>query len=100
VSTAAYRICQESLTNVARYAEATRVSVVLRSDKKELSLSIRDDGNGFDTSRLAESEGIGIAGMRERATLAGGTLEVMSEQGKGCHVQFKVPIEMEIEVTG
>ena len=65
-----------------------------------LSLSVRDDGKGFDIAGLAESEGIGIAGMRERATLAGGTLEVMSEQGKGCHVLFKVPIGKEPKVTG
>ncbi|MFC1826533.1 PAS domain S-box protein [Thermodesulfobacteriota bacterium] len=100
VSTAAYRICQEAMTNVARYAAATRVSVVLRAEKNILSLSVRDDGKGFDTSRLTESEGIGIAGMRERATLAGGNLEVMSEQGKGCHVQFRVPIEIDSKVTG
>ena len=100
VSTAAYRICQEAMTNVARYAEATRVSVVLRAEKNMLSLSVRDDGKGFDTTGLAESEGIGIAGMRERAILAGGNLEVMSEQGKGCHVLFNVPIEKESKVTG
>jgi signal transduction histidine kinase len=57
-----------------------------------LSLSVRDDGRGFDNERLAEFAGVGIAGMRERAVLAGGTLEVTSEKGKGCHVQFTVPI--------
>jgi PAS domain S-box-containing protein len=100
VSTAAYRICQEALTNVARYAEATRVSVVLKADGNMLGLSIRDDGKGFDFAELSDFEGVGIAGMRERATLAGGTLEVMSEQGKGCHVLFKVPIGREPKVTG
>ena len=99
VSTAAYRICQEAMTNVARYAKAVRVSVVLREEENTLSLSVRDDGKGFDTSSLSEFEGIGIAGMRERAKLAGGTLEVMSEKGKGCHVLFKVPIEKEPKVT-
>ena len=99
VSTAAYRICQEALTNIARYAEATRVSVVLRAEKNRVSLSVRDDGKGFDTANLAESEGIGIAGMRERATLADGSLEVMSEHGRGCHVLLKVPIEKESKVT-
>ena len=92
VSTAAYRICQEALTNVARHAEASRVSVVLKAEQDMLSLSVRDDGRGFDTERLAEFAGVGIAGMRERAVLAGGTLEVTSEKGKGCHVQFTVPI--------
>jgi signal transduction histidine kinase len=92
VSTAAYRICQEAMTNVARYAAAGRVSVVLKAENNILRLSVRDDGRGFDTSVLAEFEGVGIAGMRERAMLAGGTLEVISEKGRGCHVLFRVPI--------
>ncbi|MGW8160645.1 MAG: PAS domain-containing protein [Desulfobulbales bacterium] len=92
VATAAYRICQEAMTNVARYAEAKRVSVVLKAEKNILSLSIRDDGKGFDPSGLGESEGVGIAGMQERAVLAGGSLEVIAEKGKGCHILFKVPI--------
>ncbi len=92
VSTAAYRICQEALTNVARYAEAGRVSVVLQAEGNILNLSVRDDGKGFDISGLAEFEGVGIAGMRERAALAGGKLEVMSEKGRGCHVMFRAPI--------
>jgi PAS domain S-box-containing protein len=93
VSTAAYRICQEAMTNVARHAAASRVSVVLKTEDSMLRLSVRDDGRGFETSALAESEGVGIAGMRERAMLAGGTLEVISEKGRGCHVLFRVPIK-------
>jgi signal transduction histidine kinase len=56
-----------------------------------LSLSIRDDGKGFDIESLEESEGLGIAGMRERAILAGGSLDVISEPGKGTQVILKVP---------
>jgi PAS domain S-box-containing protein len=100
VSTAAYRICQEAMTNVARYAEASRVSVVLKAEKNILSLSVRDDGKGFDSSDLAGFEGVGFAGMRERAVLAGGNLEVMSEKGRGCHVLFKVPLDQETKVKG
>ncbi|MDX1776864.1 MAG: PAS domain S-box protein, partial [Desulfobulbales bacterium] len=100
IATAAYRICQEAMTNVARYAHASRVSVVLQADNNKLSLSIRDDGIGFDTSGLAEFAGVGIAGMRERAALAGGNLEVFSEKGKGCHVLFNVPIIHGAKETG
>ena len=100
IATAAYRICQEAMTNVARYAGANRVSVILKAEKNMLSLSVRDDGKGFDISDLAGFEGVGIAGMRERAMLAGGDLEVMSERGKGCHVLFKVQINQEAKVTG
>jgi len=100
ISTAAYRICQEAMTNIARYAEASRVSVVLKAEKNILSLSVRDDGKGFDTSNLAGFEGVGFAGMRERAMLAGGNLEVMSEKGRGCNVLFEVPLDQETKVTG
>jgi len=100
ISTAAYRICQEAMTNVARYADAGHVSVVLKAEKNLLSLSVRDDGKGFDASDLAGFEGVGIAGMRERAALAGGNLEVMSEKGRGCHVLFNVPIDQYTKVTG
>ena len=99
VATAAYRICQEAMTNAARYAEAARISVVLKMEKDVLILSIRDDGRGFDTSDLAGFQGVGLAGMRERAALAGGSLEILSEKGKGCHVLFKVPIKNESKET-
>ena len=99
ISTAAYRICQEAITNVARYAEATHVSVVLKAEGNILSLSVRDDGRGFEASDLSGFEGVGIAGMRERATLAGGNLEVICEKGRGCHVLFKVSID-DTKVTG
>ncbi|MBE9520418.1 MAG: PAS domain-containing protein, partial [Proteobacteria bacterium] len=91
IATAAYRICQEAMTNVARYSGANRISVVLETKEDVLSLSVRDDGKGFDIESLDESEGLGIAGMRERATLAGGSLDVISEPGTGTQVIFKVP---------
>jgi PAS domain S-box-containing protein len=95
LSTAAYRICQEAMTNVARYAGATRISVILEAKKGLLSLLVRDDGKGFETN-ITETEGVGIAGMRERATLAGGSLKVTSEPGKGTEVLFKVPIAKQV----
>jgi signal transduction histidine kinase len=92
VSTAAYRIAQEALTNVARHADAGQVKVSLRSDNGFLMLAVADDGQGFDAQDLTESEGLGVAGMRERASLVGGELEVHSEPNKGTNVYLKVPI--------
>jgi PAS domain S-box-containing protein len=92
VSTAAYRIAQEALTNVARHASANRVEVVLKTDDGFLTLAIVDDGKGFDAQRLSESEGLGVAGMRERAMLVGGSLDVHSRPKKGTTVHFTVPI--------
>jgi len=94
IGTAAYRICQEAMTNVARYSGANRITVVLETKEDVLNLSVRDDGKGFDIAELDESEGLGIAGMRERATLAGGSLDVISEPGTGTQVVFKVPFKV------
>jgi PAS domain S-box-containing protein len=93
VSTAAYRIAQEAMTNVARHAAANRVEVALKTNNGLLTLAVVDDGQGFDALHLSESEGLGVAGMRERATLVGGALEVHSETQKGTRVYFKVPID-------
>jgi PAS domain S-box-containing protein len=92
VSTAAYRIAQEALTNIARHAGAGQVKVSLRSDNGFLTLAVVDDGQGFDVLQLSESEGLGVAGMRERATLVGGSLDVNSRPLKGTRVFLKVPI--------
>jgi PAS domain S-box-containing protein len=93
VSTAAYRIAQEALTNVARHAAASHVEVALKTQNGLLTLSVIDDGLGFDALHLSESEGLGVAGMRERATLVGGSLDVQSQPKKGTRVSFQVPVD-------
>jgi PAS domain S-box-containing protein len=93
ISTAAYRIAQEALTNVARHASANRVEVVLKTRNGLLTLVVTDDGQGFESQHLSDSEGLGVAGMRERATLVGGALKVHSEPKKGTRVYFKVPVD-------
>jgi signal transduction histidine kinase len=93
VATAAYRITQEAITNVARHALASRVEVVLKAHNSTLTLAVVDDGRGFDPLELSDSEGLGVAGMRERASLVGGTLEVNSQLHKGCRVLFEVPLD-------
>ena len=92
VATAAYRITQEALTNVARHSGASRVDVALQTREGGLMLAVKDDGCGFDVSDLAATEGLGIAGMRERAVLAGGRLNVLSQPGGGTRVELQVPI--------
>ncbi len=90
VATAAYRIAQEALTNVARHARATRAEVELVGQDRQLRLTVSDDGAGFDPGRLSESDGLGVAGMKERANLVGGELDVRSAPGKGTRVRFQV----------
>ena len=93
LATAAYRIAQEALTNVARHADATRVNVDLMGSDGFVVLSVSDDGNGFDIQVLSENEALGVAGMRERAGLVGGDVTVRSRPGEGTRVQFRVPVK-------
>jgi PAS domain S-box-containing protein len=95
LATAAYRITQEALTNIARHARASRVDVSLLVEDGVLSLVVSDDGIGFDRQHFGESDGLGLAGMRERAGLAGGSLEVQSQPMSGTRVHFRVAIDPE-----
>ena len=89
---AVFRILQESLTNVARHADATRVSVDLSRTASRLVLRVSDDGRGIDDAELREEGGLGILGMRERAATLGGTLQVARAAGGGAAVTVKVPL--------
>jgi PAS domain S-box-containing protein len=93
VATAAYRITQEALTNVARHAFATRVKIDLQVKGSLLTLTVSDNGRGFNPQKLEESDCLGLAGMRERASLLGGNLEMQSKPGKGTRVYFRLPLE-------
>jgi two-component system sensor histidine kinase UhpB len=84
IELAVYRVAQESLTNVARHAEASRVEIGL-SFGGELELVVRDNGHGIG----GRSPGNGIEGMRERARLVGGRLEISDDEG--CTVKLTVP---------
>ena len=87
-----FRIAQEALNNVVRHAAAEHVSVRLRFHEAEARLTVADDGSGFVPGRAAETS-LGIAGMRERASLLGGRLEVSSAPGKGATVRASIPLE-------
>jgi signal transduction histidine kinase len=91
-ATAAYRIAQEALTNVTRHAAATEVRVSLQPEKGALTLAVVDNGRGFDLKEIEASECLGLAGMRERAGLLGGSLEIRSRPGKGTRVCFRLPV--------
>jgi len=93
VATAAYRIAQEALTNTVRHARASKASVALQAVNHHLVLTVRDDGLGFDPHNVSESEGIGLAGMKERANLVGGRLRVRSARGQGAEIRLEVPLK-------
>ena len=94
LETILYRIPQESLNNIAKHARAGQVSIsVDQLEEGTVRLRVRDDGVGFDTSNGAQllREGhFGLAGMRERASLVGGTVEVGSIPGHGTTVEVRL----------
>ena len=85
-----YRLVQESLTNVGKYAEAKQVEISMRNYGGHVEVDIRDDGKGFDASRMRGSTH-GLAGMRHRVEAAGGRLTVSSIPGQGTHIAAVLP---------
>jgi signal transduction histidine kinase len=96
IETAGFRIVQEALTNIARHASARRVSITLTRGAHDVELSVTDDGRGFDVvaARTSAEAGVslGLLDMRETATLAGGTLSLTSNTGRGSTVRLRFPI--------
>jgi signal transduction histidine kinase len=101
VETALYRIVQESLTNAAKHAVpggATQVVVTLQCSSgsngggAHVLVTVEDDGPGFDPDEAANADRLGLLGMRERAALVGGTLEIESAPGSGTTVYARVPL--------
>ena len=90
-STAMFRIFQETLTNVARHAKATRAEVVLQKQRDRLVLLVRDNGRGFDQADPSLSKSLGLLGMRERAAILGGRVNISSAPGKGTTVTAWIP---------
>ena len=91
VETALYRVVQEALTNVVRHAKATAVDVLAERREGRVVVMVEDNGTGFDAERLAESDQLGLLGMRERAETLGGTLTVESSPSAGTTVVVEVP---------
>ena len=89
---ALYRVAQEAMTNVARHACASEVELLLRSEHHGVALTVADDGQGISTDDLNSSHG--VAGMRERALLVGGTLEIRRRAPRGSEVRLVVPDPM------
>jgi signal transduction histidine kinase len=91
IATGLFRMYQESLTNVARHSEAKKVSAILDATDENIHLSITDDGKGFDIGR-AEQKTLGLLGMKERAIMIGGKLEIKSEPGRGTAILITIPL--------
>jgi signal transduction histidine kinase len=90
-ATAVFRILQETLANVARHADASKVVLDLGSDGNHVTLMVRDDGKGIAASKIFERGSIGLLGMRERAMAFGGTLEINALPMQGTRVTVRIP---------
>ncbi len=91
-STAIFRIFQESLTNVARHGQATRVEARLEREENHLILQVRDNGRGFDPEEAKARKSLGLVGMQERALLLNGELKVEGVPGSGTTMTLRIPL--------
>jgi len=89
------RMVSEALANVARHANASQAWVRLTGEDNALQVEVRDDGCGFNSENQLESGHYGLIGMRERARLAGGSLQITSQPGQGTRVIMRLPVERE-----
>lgn len=91
--TCIYRVYQEALTNITRYANAKNVKISTHVNEGNISVTIQDDGAGFEYSQLQSKKTFGILGMKERVRSLGGNLDVVSSPGKGTKITFSLPGE-------
>jgi len=93
ISIGLFRICQESLTNVARHAEASKIRISLQEqDKDNILLKIEDNGKGFEVRQIGDKKTLGLLGMRERTLMMGGEFRIESGPGKGTTLFVTVPL--------
>jgi two-component system sensor histidine kinase UhpB len=86
----AYRVVQEAVTNAVKHAKPTTIEIELTTREDATIARVRDDGCGFDIDRTSE-EGLGLDGMRERARLVGGKLNIDSASGHGTEISLLLP---------
>lgn len=95
IGVSVFRILQEALTNVVRHANASEVKIAVKQLNGTFFLSISDNGVGIPVNQLESNSSIGIIGMKERADIAGGKVEFISQKGKGTEVRLTIPLHQE-----
>lgn len=94
IETTLYRMCQEALSNAAKYADSDKVDVHLLVDGDRVELKVQDYGRGFDPHHVqVQGTGLGLFGMRERTTLIGGELQIDSVPGRGTLIHITIPVD-------
>jgi signal transduction histidine kinase len=90
-ATVVFRICQEALTNIARHAHATTVTIRLEHKAGSILLEVHDNGHGIPKEKIADPHSLGLVGMRERAGLFGGRIDITGRPGEGSTVTLCLP---------
>ena len=93
-STALYRMVQETLTNIARHAQATQVTVALRCQPDTVTLTVQDNGVGLSAAPAVRPAAHGLLGMRERCQMLGGHIDIVSAQQGGVRVTVQLPLPL------
>jgi len=94
--TCIYRVAQESLTNIARHAEARNIRITLHGDTQLLSLAVQDDGIGFDLGKT-QPNGLGLVGIEERVRQLGGRVSIITQPSKGTLLRVQIPRPQEVQ---
>jgi PAS domain S-box-containing protein len=94
IATCIFRVYQESLTNITRYASAKKVLTSLSSNNDNIILSVEDDGKGFDTASVKNKKTFGLLGMKERVLSLNGKFELISANGKGTKILIRLPYKI------
>ena len=93
-----YRIFQETLTNIGKHAQATKIETAIKKCGKSIHFSVKDNGTGFNVEHVlggtATARGMGLGSMEERVRMLDGTLKLWSEEGKGTKISFLLPINI------
>jgi signal transduction histidine kinase len=90
IATTIYRITQESLTNIFKYAQATEVQIQLGNSPEKVYLTVRDNGKGFDQNQ--NTAGFGLRGMQERVATVKGNFQLKTSPGQGCRIEVEIPL--------
>lgn len=94
VETTLYRICQEALTNAAKYADTDKISVTIHDSGENIEMIVADQGKGFQLTQVkAAGTGLGLYGMQERACLLGGQVQIVSEFHQGTTIHVSIPLD-------
>ncbi|MBS3812461.1 MAG: sensor histidine kinase [Candidatus Acetothermia bacterium] len=88
-----YRATQELLNNAVKHGDPSTVKIELQSSDSAVRLSVEDDGSGFDPDRVARESGLGLKGIQENITIAGGDFSIDSEEGEGTRAEITLPLD-------